>query len=572
MFYLVIATMITAVVAGAGSRTAVGLVITFAFTAALTYLVMPVLAPDFAGIWWVAIISLLAGGGISILLTSDGKQGFTACSAAAAGMIAFFIAAFVSSSPILRADSYHRLLGPVEVIPFEQAMSRLDTTGRPVADRAVIDQQHVRLVDAVLATRRAQELLGKDAEFGGTYTLGEMELTRREGRLTWAAPLDYTGFFRWLNGNGTPGYVWVDAHDSREAGIVKDVAGRPIQMVCTENAWGSQNLMRSVWTRGFHTIGLDDPKFEIGPDGRPFFVIPTYDHAVGFSGANPTGTLVVDPQTCVPTWYTLANTPSWVNRMISASIAVEQVEDWGAYVRGWLNQSSFGSHIDTRQTTPGVELVSTSQNGDTAWYIGLTTAGNRNGTTGFMLVDSRTKKATYFEQAGATEEGARDAILGQVAEKRGWTSTWPILYNIQGRATYLATLKDAAGNFKGVALMPVDDRNLVIVADDLRRALQAYTQALAGRAHGTPGAAPSETEITLDGVVARLSHEVVDGNSVYWMTLQERPGDVFTATNRIGPQVALTREGDQIRMRAQGEAGAPLTVLSLENRRAIQAR
>ena len=128
--------------------------------------------------------------------------------------------------------------------------------------------------------------------------------------------------------------------------------------------------------------------------------------------------------------------------------------------------------------------------------------------------------------SGATETGAREAILGKIAEKRGWTATFPILYNIGGRATYLAVLKDGSGNFKGVGLMPVDDRNLVVVADDLSRGLLAYTQALAGRTAG--GANPAEPHITFGGVVARVATEVVDGNTVYWLTFNDKPGLIFS--------------------------------------------
>lgn len=569
MFHLVAALTVGAVVFALGNRSVIGAAAGAALMAAQSYLSLPVYSPDFAEIWVMAAASIVVGGGVSALLAqreSEAGSGLAGPGLFAVALVAVLaVAYFVTSSPLLHASAYRRLLGDVGTIPFEQAIQRLDTTGRTVADRAVIDQQHVRLVDAVLARRRAQELIGGDPEFGGTFQLGEMELTRRDGRLTWAAPLDYTGFFRWLNGDGTPAYVWVDAHDPREAGVVKEAGGRPLRMRCVESAWGGQNLMRAVWSRSLHSTGLADPKFEIGPDGRPFFVVPTYDHRVGFSGEDPSGVAIMDPQTCEVTWRASADVPAWVNRVVPSEFALEQAANWGAYGRGWLNQSMFGSHIDTRIPTPGIELVSTTNGGDTAWYIGLSTWGNTGGTTGFLLVDSRTKRATYFEQAGATEEGARAAILGQVAEKRGWDSTWPILYNIQGRATYLATLKDASGNFKGVALMPVDDRNLVVVADDLRRALQAYTQAIAGRAHAVPGAAPSDTEVTLDGVVARIAHEVVGGNSVYWITVVERPGILFTATNRIGPQVALTRDGDAVRLRAQGEDGAPLTVLSLDN-------
>jgi hypothetical protein len=68
-------------------------------------------------------------------------------------------------------------------------------------------------------------------------------------------------------------------------------------------------------------------------------------------------------------------------------------------------------------------------------------------------------------------------------------------------------LKDGSGNYKGVGLMPVDDRNLVVVADDLTRGLLAYTAALAGRSGGS--ANPTEPEIVFDGAVARVAFKLL---------------------------------------------------------------
>jgi hypothetical protein len=126
-------------------------------------------------------------------------------------------------------------------------------------------------------------------------------------------------------------------------------------------------------------------------------------------------------------------------------------------------------------------------------------------------------------------------------------------------------LKDGSGNYKGVGLMPVDDRNLVVVvvADDLTRGLIAYSQAIAGRSGGS--ANPAEPKIVVDGVVARVATEVVDGNTVYWLTFSEKPGVVFSATNRLGPQVALTRPGDTLHVTAQGPAGGVLTITAMDN-------
>jgi len=448
-------------------------------------------------------------------------------------------------------------------VQFVQAIQRLDTMGRPVAaDKTVIDQASVRLVDADVAERRAQELIGLDPEFGGTYTLGTMRLTRREGHLVFASPLEFTGVFRWQSSDGAPAYVWVDAHDPRSAGLVKEVDGEPVRLRCIDSAYFGRNIQRLVWTSAPSTA-TTDYAFEIGPGGRPFYAVTAYEHRVGFGGSDPTGVIIVDPQTCAIERHGMNDIPAWVNRVVPEEIAAEQAADWAGLSLGWLNASPFGAHTGVKVVTPGLQLVSTTARGDTGWYMGIATAGNPNGTVGFLLIDSRTKQAGFFEQAGATEVAAQDAILGRIAEKRGWTATLPILYNIGDRATYLSILKDASGNYKGVGLMPVDDRNLVVVADDLNRGLLAYTQLLAGRANG--GANPAEPRIELDGVVARISAEVVDGNSVYWLTLADKQGVVFTATNRLGPQVALTRAGDKLHLTAQGPSGSTLTVISLDN-------
>jgi len=507
---------------------------------AASYLRLPVLAPGFIGPWVLAAAVLAIGGGAALWTrrkqdrTSRGVQSAILTMAAAPVLLAVLaLASFVSTASLFRAQAYALLIGTVDTVPFTQAIQRLDTTGHKLAsDLTVIDQASVRLVDAEVAERRAQELLGRDPEFGGTYTLGRMQLTRREGRLVFASPLEFTGLFSWQSSDGAPGYVWVDAHDARSAGLVKEAGGQPIRLRCTDSAYLGRNIERLVWVSAPGTA-TTDYSFEIGPEGRPYYAITTYDHKVGFGGSDPTGIIVVDPQACTTARYALADVPAWVNRVVPEAIASEQVADWAGLSGGWLNASPFGSHAGVKIVTPGIALVSTTATGNTVWYMGLATDGNSNGTTGFLLVDSRSKRATYFSQSGATEVGAQNAILGKVAEKRGWTATLPILYNIGDRATYLAVLKDGSGNAKGVGLMPVDDRNLVVVADDLVRGLLAYTQALAGRSNG--GASPAEPQIVIDGVVARVATEVVDGNTIYWLTFNDKPGAVFSATNRLGP-------------------------------------
>lgn len=547
-----------------------GTLVALVLATTATYLVLPVLAPDFVNAWLLAAATLALGGGAALWTrprqdrrARQVRAAVLTMAAAPALLAALAVAGFAATASLFRAGAYAALIGPVETVPFSQAIQRLDTTGRPVAsDRTVIDQEMVRLVDAEVAERRAQELLGRDPAFGGTYRLGTMQLTRREGRLVFAGPLEFAGLFRWRSSDGAPAYVWVDAHDPRRAGLVTEVGGTPVRLRCLTSAYFGHNLQRLVWASAPATA-TTDYAFEIGPGGRPYYVVTTYGHKVGLGGDDATGVIVVDPQACTTVQHGMGDVPDWVSRIIPEGMALEQVADWAALSAGWLNASAFGAHAGVKLLTPGIELVSTTATGATGWYMGLATAGNPNGTTGFLLVDSRSKRASYFEQPGATETGARDAILGKIAEKRGWSATLPILYNIGDRATYLAVLKDGSGNAKGVGLMPVDDRNLVVVADDLARGLAAYTQLLAGHADG--GAPSTEPQVVVDGVVARMATEVVDGNTVYWLTFDTHPGAVFSASSRLGPQVALTRPGDRLHVTAQGPDGGVLTVTAMDN-------
>ncbi len=213
-------------------------------------------------------------------------------------------------------------------------------------------------------------------------------------------------------------------------------------------------------------------------------------------------------------------------------------------------------------------MVSTNNGGDTAWYMGLSTTGNPNGTTGFILIDSRTGQARTFLQAGASEDAAAAAITSKISNMRGWTTTWPILYNIGGRATYLSTLKDGSGNFGGIGLVPVNDRNTVVTANDLQTGLQLYEQALAQQAGSIGGVLGTAPEMTFTGKVFRVSSQVINGNTNYYLMLLGHPGLVFTATspNPDGPQVSLTQPGDDVKLKARGDVGSgSLTVVTFSD-------
>ena len=151
---------LAALVAGAATLGSVGaIVVAFVFTTSAAYLFLPVLASDFVDVWLLAMATLALGGGMALWTRRRQDRGSwpvrAAIATAAAAPVLFGVLAvvgFASTASLFRAGAYAALIGPVETVPFAQAIQRPDTTGRPVAsDRTVIDQETVRLVDAEVA-------------------------------------------------------------------------------------------------------------------------------------------------------------------------------------------------------------------------------------------------------------------------------------------------------------------------------------------------------------------------------------------------------------------------------------
>lgn len=136
---------------------------------------------------------------------------------------------------------------------------------------------------------------------------------------------------------------------------------------------------------------------------------------------------------------------------------------------------------------------------------------------------------------------------GAVQEK-GYVSTFPILLNINGRPTYCMALKDNARLVKMYAL--VDAQNYQSVASDttIRDALISYetllqTQLLQEGLGDSD--IPDEPAIELDGVVSGIAQIVVEGNTTYYLRLEDETL-TFAAPVAINPDLAFIEVGDRV--------------------------
>jgi hypothetical protein len=177
-------------------------------------------------------------------------------------------------------------------------------------------------------------------------------------------------------------------------------------------------------------------------------------------------------------------------------------------------------------------------------------------------VDTRTKKAIWYKQSGATESAAQNSAMGKVQEK-GYTATIPTPYNINNIPTYVMTLKDNAGLVKMYAMVAIEDYTIVGVGNTLMETLMAYRNAFNTNGNRLNTQSLSK-KISKKGVITRMNSDVKNGNSYYYFTM-EGEDKIFVGTTQISNDFPLTYARDSIEIMYENDKEKLIGVSSFSN-------
>ena len=453
----------------------------------------------------------------------------------------------VTSWPLLRTSAYRNLIGTVEI-------------GENLSNHmAPISMEKVRVVDQALANLLGDKVLGAQPALGSQVRLGEFNIQKVKNDLYWVAPLLHSGFFKWnMNSEGTNGYVMVNASNERDVKLVQEVGGKKVRIKYQPEGFFNDYLERHLYLSGFYNVGLTDYSFEIDDDGVPYWVVTKYKKTIGFYGEDAIGVVLVNTETGKCTEYSIADTPAWVDRIQPDNFIENQLNDWGNFVKGYWNFSN----ENKLQITQGVTLVYGEDN-KSYWYTGLTSVGADEATVGFVLVDTRTKKAVWYKQSGATEFAAQKSARGKVQEKRFSAST-PIPYNINNIPTYMMTLKDDGGLVKMFAMVAIEDYTIVGVGNTLTETLMAYKNAynMAGNKINPKSATQKQI---LNTVIQRINSDIKNGNSFYYFTVEGKE-NIFIGSSQISNELPVTFAGDSIVISFDDDTQGLIDISSFKNK------
>jgi len=439
------------------------------------------------------------------------------------GLFGIVLLPFITTTPMIHSGMYRSLMSEPVVSEFS-------------ADTAPIDPKQVRIVDEDVAWLLAEKRLGEHPALGSQVDLGRMDVQLVNGKLYWVGPLNHSGFFKWWNSEGTPGYIMVSATNEQDVRLVQEVNGKAIRLKYNLGSYFGDYPERHLYSNGYMTRPLHSFSFEIDDEGNPFYVATIYEKRVGYSGKDAVGVVILDPQTGEHNEYSIDNAPVWVDRIHPEQFIESQLNYWGKYIHGWWNFSG----RDMLQTTPGISLVY-GEDGRAYWYVGMSSTGADESTVGFILVNSHTKQAKFYKQSGATETAARQSAEGAVQEKE-YMSSHTILYNVGGIPTYFMTLKDKGGLNKAMAFVSVINHQTVGVGETVETALRSYQRALITRgASFSPDAQVSSMSIT--GTVLRVGD---DGKGNYYFVISGKESKAFTGGSALSTELLLTKVGDKV--------------------------
>jgi hypothetical protein len=453
----------------------------------------------------------------------------------------------VTSWPLLRTSDYRNLIGNVEI-------------GADLSNHmAPISMEKVRVVDQSLANILGDKVLGAQPALGSQVRLGEFNIQKVRNDLYWVAPLLHSGFFKWnKNKMGTNGYVMVNASNERDVKLVQEINGKKVLIKYQSEGFFNDFLERHLYLNGFYNVGLTDYSFEIDDDGIPYWVITKYKKTIGFYGEDANGVVVVNTETGKCDEYSISNAPAWIDRIQPDFFIENQLNDWGNFVKGYWNFSNENKLKITQRVT----LVYGEDN-KSYWYTGLTSVGADEATVGFVLVDTRTKKAIWYKQSGATEYAAQKSARGKVQEKR-FSASQPVPYNINNIPTYVMTLKDDGGLVKMFAMVAIEDYTIVGVGNTLTETLMAYKNAYNTAGNKINPKSTTKKQV-LNSVVLRINSDIKNGNSFYYFTLEGKE-NIFIGSSQISNQLPVTLKGDSIVISYDDDTQGLIDISSFKNK------
>lgn len=425
---------------------------------------------------------------------------------------------------------------------------KVDNSHDFVNDIHEADFNKMPLLDRDSSEKIGDRTMGQISELVSQFDVsGQYTQINYNDEIVRVTPLEYNGFIKWFTNrkNGIKGYIKVNS-TSGSAKLIKLDKG----MKYAPSSYFNDNLYRKL-QMSYPTYNFESVNFEVDNDGKPYWVASVVRYVGVGLRREVKGVVILDPVNGKSNYYPVKKVPKWVDHVYEADLILEQVNDWGKYTHGFIN--SFISQRDVVETTTGYNYL--AQDDDIYLYTGITSVISDESNIGFILTNMRTKETRFYGVAGAEEYSAMNSARGQV-QQMNYTSTFPLLINLNNQPTYLISLKDNAGLVKMYAFVDVVDYQKVVVTDSskgIKKAAEAYLNEITSEAVGT-----NSREVA----VRDITDVIIDGNTYYYF--RDDDGQKYKVSIKVSKnKLPFINSGDRINIKFDKESEV-ITITDIE--------
>ncbi len=437
--------------------------------------------------------------------------------------------------------------------------------GNFTEDIAEIDFSSVPRLDKDSSNMIATRALGELSDYVSQFVVNSYYSTQinYKGTPVRVQSLDYGDIFKWLKNTkeGIPAYIIVDM-TTQKAETVRLEEG----MKYSPAEHFNEYLIRHVRFK-YPSLILDEPSFEIDENGHPYWIVPVLDKTIGlFGGTDVIGAVIVDSvtgdttlvstsldgTTSLPTdKFVTAEEFQWLDQIYSAAILNEQYNYYGKYNQGFWN--SIIGQENVRITSSGYNYL--ALNDDVYMYTGVTSISSDQSIIGFILINQRTKEASYYQVSGALENTAQTSAQGKV-QQYGYTATFPILLNVSGEPTYFVALKDSSQLVKMYAMVNVKQSTVVGIGTSLAECTESYAAELQKNGvnvevdvdtmgDDAENDTPKAETVEVSGKVEEIRSVITGGETYFYIKLENNDSYYKVAVKDV-EKIVILNVGDTI--------------------------
>ncbi|AYC28540.1 hypothetical protein [Paenisporosarcina cavernae] len=376
------------------------------------------------------------------------------------------------------------------------------------------------------------------------YELGRLQIQKVGDAYVYIAPVEFSGFFKWMNGDTTPGYFKMSATDSSD-----NPKFIQAEMSYTPSSFFQKNIERHLRLAMPETIFKGTMQLEVDDNGKPFYIRTFGEYISARNGFESTGIAVIDPDSGDVKSYAMDDIPAFIDGAIAPEVVSLQNSYYGNYVHGFWN-SKFGKKDVKIPSDEGTEAnVSPifDESGDMYYFTDFSSPKEGvDSMLGYSLTNARTGESTFYtgnlEDSYMDSDGALQIVEKKFIEKK-WSGEMAILYNFYGEASWLTPVLDENGFLQNYFIVSAANPEISAYGATPNEALKLYKTALQRGGSSVNGSSSAESATT-SGQVERIYKERVGDLTLVSFRLTD--GNDYLVSTEVAPLAVYLQVDDQV--------------------------